>query len=274
MGLSLEFIKDRAVKTISAATQIAATWTWQEKSIADMQSALTAVVGDKKAKPPVIGQEELVSQSEQTMLAARGAWDTQLDTLHRWTVQGVGMARTRFRNDPAKLAQLASLTTDSNSRSETLAEALAWESAWASVDPAWVPMPANTLSAFKALRKQCAEDLQTAYSDARADWRTESGKLAQMGRDLEDTNEAWYADATRAFPAGTPEGDMIRGTIPHHLHPAAEAAHAAGTAGESCETIGPAAHARSSLLFIRALRSPKAPRRGVLPVADRGLAVG
>ncbi|MGB8168000.1 MAG: hypothetical protein WCF18_10950 [Chthoniobacteraceae bacterium] len=214
MGLSLDFIKDRAVKTISAATQIAATWTWQEKSIAEMQSALAAIIGDKDAKPPVTGLEETVSQSEQGMLAARGAWDGPLDTLHRWTVQGVGMARNRFRNDPAKLAQLAGLTADSNSRTETLAEALAWESAWASVDPAWAPMPANTLTAFKALRKQCNEELQTAYSERRAEWRRQSGKLAQLGRDLEDLNEAWYADATRAFPAGTPEGDMIRGTIP------------------------------------------------------------
>ncbi|SRR5260221_3859436 len=75
-------------------------------------------------------------------------------------------------------------------------------------------MPANMLTAFNALRKQCNEDLQNAYSAARSDWRNESGKLAQMGRDLEDTNEAWYADALRAFAAGTPEGDMIRGTIP------------------------------------------------------------
>jgi len=27
-------------------------------------------------------------------------------------------------------------------------------------------------------------------------------------------NVAWYADATRVFLAGTPEGDMIRSTVP------------------------------------------------------------
>ena len=34
MGESVDFIKDRAVKTISAANQIAGTWVWQEKPIA------------------------------------------------------------------------------------------------------------------------------------------------------------------------------------------------------------------------------------------------
>ena len=80
MGLSLDFIKDRAVKTISAATQVAATWTWQEKSIAGMQSGLNAIIGDKNAQPPLVGVEEIVSQVEQAMLVLRGAWDGPLDT--------------------------------------------------------------------------------------------------------------------------------------------------------------------------------------------------
>lgn len=35
-----------------------------------------------------------------------------------------------------------------------------------------------------------------------------------MSRALEDLNEAWSADALRAFLEGTPGGDMIRGTVP------------------------------------------------------------
>jgi len=214
MGESIDFIKDRAVKTISAAKTLAASWTWSEKSIADYQAQLETIIGNKQINPPVIGQEEIVSADEQAMKAARGTWDDALDQLHRYTVQGVGMAKNRFRNEPAKLAQLDSLTAKGNSRSKTLAEALAWESAWASIDPAWAPLPANTLTAFKTLRKRCNEDLQTAYSDAQSTWRNSAEKLAQMAADLEDINEAWYADATRIFLAGTPEGDMIRGTIP------------------------------------------------------------
>ena len=233
MGESVDFIKDRALKTISAAKKLAPGWVWQEKTIEQLQAELTAITGDSSATPPVVGQEEVVCRTEQVMLAARGVWDTQLDILHRWTVQGIGMAKTRHRDDPAVLAVLSPLAGNSNSRSETLKEALAWESAWARVDPAWSPLPANTFTNFKTLRRQCAEPLQTTYSDARTAWRAESGKLAGLAAALEALNEAWYADATRVFPVGTPEGEMIRSTVPTTYTAPAEAAPAKASAPSS-----------------------------------------
>jgi hypothetical protein len=214
MAETIEFIKDRATKTISAAKQVATFWTWQELTIDEIQTALTAITGNSSATPPVVGQEEIASQAEQAMLAARGAWDAQLDELHRRTVQGVSMAKNRNRNNPANLAVLAGLTARGTSRAETLAEALAWESAWANIDPAWSPLPANTLAAFGVLRKLCAEDLQQGYMDEQADYRQAAEKLADMAAALEQTVEAWYADATAVFPVGTPQGDMIRSTVP------------------------------------------------------------
>ncbi len=214
MGESTDFVKDRASKTISAAQQIAAAWTWQEKTIPQMQAALVAIIGDNTAMPPVVGQEETASAAEQVMLAARGNWDVQLDILHRRTVQGVGMVRNKYRGDAAKLAVVGGLTARGSSRKETLDEALAWESAWSQVDPTWAPLPANTLAAFKTLRNQCEEGLRNAYSDAQSASREEVGRLAAVVAVMEDINVAWYADATRVFPEGTPEGDMIRSTIP------------------------------------------------------------
>lgn len=221
MGESTDFVKDRGIKTISAAQQIAGSWTWQEKTIPQMQAALVAIIGDNTATPPVVGQEETASAVEQVMLAARGTWDVQLDVLHRRTVQGVGMVRNKYRGDAAKLAVVGNLTARGSSRKETLDDALAWESAWGQVDAAWAPLPANTLAAFKTLRNQCEEGLRDAYSDAQSAWRKEVGRLAELVAAMEDINQAWYADATRVFPAGTPEGDMIRGTIPTTYHPPA-----------------------------------------------------
>ena len=219
MGQSIDFIKNRATKTISAATQIAGQWVWQEQTLAQMQAALTSIIGDASAVPPIPGQEEVTSAAQQVMLAARGIWDAQLDVLHHRTVQGVGMVKNRLRDNPAKLAVVSYLTANSNSRAETLKEALAWESAWAQVDAAWSPLPANTLPAFQTLRNQCEEGLQKAYSDAISAWREEAETLTDLGRQLEDINVAWYADATMIFAAGTPEGDMIRGTIPTTYSP-------------------------------------------------------
>jgi len=214
MGESTDFVKDRAVKTISAAEQIAATWVWQEKTIVQMQAALVAIIGDNTAVPPVVGQEETAAAAKQVMLAARGNWDVPLDILHTRTVQGVGMSKNRHRDNPAKLAVLGGLSARGDSRKEKLEEALAWESAWSQVDAAWAPLPANTLAAFKTLRNQCEEGLKDAYSDAHSAWRKEEGELAEVVRVMEDINQAWYADATKVFPEGTAEGDMIRGTIP------------------------------------------------------------
>jgi hypothetical protein len=217
----MEFVKDRSTKTLSAAKQLASQWVWQEKTVAEMEAALLAIIGDKDATPSVLGQEEITSQAEQAMLAARGAWDAQLDTLHRRTMQGVGMARSRHRDDPAKRSVLDPLSARGDSRAVILAEALDWESAWAQVEPTWSPLPANTLAAFQALRRACTEDLKTAYSDARAAWRAQAEKLNEMAGALDDASMAWYADATRVFPAGTAEGDMLRGTIPTTYSPPA-----------------------------------------------------
>lgn len=219
MGESTDFVKDRATKTISAALQLAALWSWQEKTIPQMQLGLVAIIGDNTATPPIVGQEEAASAAEQVMLAARGNWDAQLDVLHSRTVQGVSMIKNKYRDNAAKLAVVGGLAARGSSRKETLEEALAWESAWAQADPTWSPLPANTLAGFKTLRNQCEEGLRTAYADAQSAWREQAGKLAAVVAVMEDINVAWYADATRVFPAGTPEGDMIRGTIPTTYSP-------------------------------------------------------
>src|SRR5437773_1493476 len=127
MGESIDFIKDRATKTISAAKQLAPGWVWQEMSPDDMLTALTAIIGDSTMTPPINGQEQILSEAEQTMLASRGMWDGKLDLLHRRTVQAVGILKNRYRDNSPILAVLAPLTANSNSRAATLAEALALE---------------------------------------------------------------------------------------------------------------------------------------------------
>ena len=214
MTETLNFIKDRAVKTISAAKSLAATWLWTEKPPTQMQADLCAIIGNPAASPPILGQEQVASTAEQTAVAANALWDAQLTELHQRTVMALGMLRNRQRHNAAASAVLQGLSASSHSHKETLAEALALESAWNSLDPAWSPTASNTLPAFKALRKQCAEDLLTAASDAHSNWRSEVGKLNALASALEASNEAWYADATKVFSDATPAGQMIRATVP------------------------------------------------------------
>jgi len=219
MSETIGFIKDRAVKTISAAKQLANQWTWPELTPDQMQAALWAITGNSSVTPPIIGQEEITSAAKRRRDAAYGRWETQLGELHRRTVQAVGMIKNKLRNDPALLAVVSGLSASSNSHKETLDEALALESAWTNLLPAWSPTTTNTLAAFRVLRKQCAEDLQSAFSDAHTEWRSEVTTLNAMADALEQSDEAWYADATRVFAVGTPEGDMIRSTVPTTYSP-------------------------------------------------------
>jgi hypothetical protein len=221
MAQSIEFIKDRATKTISAAKAVALVWKWQEQTIPQLQAGLTAIIGDDKATPPALGQEKITSAAEKEMTNARAAWDSSLDNLHRLTMQGISMAKNHFRDDDIKMSLVQDLTARGDSRAGILDEALEWETAWNKVDPAWNPLPANTLPLFNALRLQCLEGLQSDYKDKLSTWREQAGLLAQLARTLEDTNEAWYSDAEDVFPAGTAEGDMIRGTIPTTYNPPA-----------------------------------------------------
>ncbi|MEI7534553.1 MAG: hypothetical protein WCK57_09300 [Verrucomicrobiae bacterium] len=216
---SIIFVKERATKTIAAAQQLAAQWTWQEKTIPQMKAALTAITGDNTVTPPVIGQEKTASAAEKAMTDARALWDKSLDQLHRLTMQGVSMAKSRYRNDPVKLALVENLTARGDSRPVILDEALEWETAWNEVEPTWNPLPANTLTAFGALRAQCLKALQDDYKNKNSAWREQAGILNQLVANLEDMNVAWYSDATDVFAEGTAEGDMIRGTIPTTCSP-------------------------------------------------------
>ncbi len=221
MSETIGFIKDRAVKTISAAKQLEPGWVWSEDTPAGMQTRLETITGNSTGTPPVVGQEEIVSQKVRALNLALGGWVTQLNELHRRTVQCTGMIKNKFRDDPANRAVVSSLTAGSHSRPETLAEALALESAWGKVAPDWSPTKVNTLAAFGVMRKLCAEDLQQAFSDAHSDWRKAVETLNSMASGLEQADEAWYADATHVFGIGTPEGDMIRSTVPTTYTPPA-----------------------------------------------------
>ena len=229
MRESNDFIKDRTTQTISAAKTLAPQWTFQQKTIAQMQADLTAVIGDSTVNPPIPGQEKTTLTAEATMNTAGATWDTGLNTLHRRTMQGVGMIKNRYKDDAVKLALVAHLTAAGDSMAGILSEALDLETAWTKTDATWSPVTTNTLATFSALRMQCLVTFQEDFKDKRSAWREQAGIEDQMFAALEATNVAWYTDALRVFPLGTPEGSMIRGTIPTTYVPRKAKKTATGT---------------------------------------------
>ena len=210
----IESVKRRARATISAVKAVAAKWIWQEQSADQMEAELEAIIGNNNTTPPIVGQEEIASKAQAAAHNAESNWKAQIKDLHQRTVQGLNMAKTKFRNEPVSYGVVSSLHADGTTTEEILSQALAWESAWGQIAATWNPSATNTFADYKTLRKQCAEESQIALKDAASAASEETGKLEQMASNLNDVIIAWYADATRMFPAGTPEGDMIRSTIP------------------------------------------------------------
>ena len=193
----------RARATRSAQNSVKDVWVWDEKTIADWDAA----IADTQA-----GQQA-VAANEADLLARRGSLDNALSDLADQTRRGLALAKIRYRNDGARRTVVARLTGRSDSRTRALESASAWASAWAELDPAFAPTTGSTLAAFNTLRARC-ETLQNEYAQARADLRASAETQNRRAARLDGDCKAWYAAATRIFPASTAEGAMIRGTIP------------------------------------------------------------
>ena len=81
---SIAFIIDRASKSTAVAITFTAQWTWDEKTPAQHDAMRTGVEFTEAAGETL----------KATMLQARSNLDDALDQYHRWTVQGLSLART------------------------------------------------------------------------------------------------------------------------------------------------------------------------------------
>lgn len=212
---------DRTQKSVSVYLAISSDWTWDERTVAQYEAQ----------KATLEAQLDISAQKNADMLEKRGILDAALDTLARNTTTGVGLARVKWRNDPTKKSILKDLTARGDSRATIRDEARAWQKAWEKLDPAWVPVPGLTLTAFTAARlaiegndtvQPPVKGFADHYSDTVAALRDSEETLNGLFADAEETNQAWYRAATIVFAAGTPNGDLVRGQVPTTYDPAHE----------------------------------------------------
>ena len=197
------FFKERALATRSAQIIVALIWVWLEKTVAQWTTHIDAF----------LAQEEAAADANAVADARRSELDAKLEEVHQRTQQGLSFFKTACRNDVVKTGALRSLTAIGNSRALILEEALSFEAAWEELDPTWEPMTGQTLALFKVLREE-GETCMEAYVAAKAAWRHETEGWNRLGEVIGQDCIAWYSVATQVFPEGTPEGDMIRGTVP------------------------------------------------------------
>ena len=217
--LTHAFIIDRASKSTAVAVTFTALWTWEEKTPAQHDAQRVGVEA----------ADALAATKQAAMLGARANFDNALDQYHLWTAQALGMARNKARGDAGKRATLSTLGAGSSSRTGIREEGKRWLAWWLQFDPAWVPLTGLTPAAFTALKVQIegvdnpggvsTPGLADLYDTKHGEWRAQVETADGLALALEDINEAWYAAATLVFPAGTPQGDLIRGQVPTTYNP-------------------------------------------------------
>ncbi len=226
LNTSIDFLKDRVDKTRSVQTQIAATWLWPLRTVAQWQA--DGAVLDKT----VPGSLANVADEAHTLAeAARGDLDTRLAAIHAQTVAVSGVMRARVSRQPESKPVVDELSASAESRDGMEKEGTALLSAWKLEfgGAAFDPGPGLTYDGFRDLFHGHAANpgatppvlampslraLKEAYSDKQTIDRQETGrlnaKLVTVERDCQD----WYAEATKVFVEGSEIGDLIRSEVP------------------------------------------------------------
>jgi len=228
LNTSIEFLKTRVDKTLSVQTQIAETWLWRHKTIAEWEAVSTAL---DKTVAGSLAQVAIAAHTE--FESATGVLDTRFKAIHAITVPIVEAMRTEASRDSEHTPVVNELSARGTSRRETEDEGTAMLSAWDLEfgGPAFAPAPgdAMTFASFRALFYGRAanpeatppvtaipslRDLKKLQSDKATIDRRETGRvnkrLALIQKDCQD----WYAEAARFFPAGTEIGDLLRSEVP------------------------------------------------------------
>ena len=203
MKTEVQFVLDRANATISVAAAIQTDWVWSEETIAQMQTATKALAA----------QADLSDSKNTALTKAIAQKNAAFGNYHQITVTLLGMTKTHYRNNSAATATLKNLHAKGQSDQDILDEGAKFAKAWAELDAAYVPDQGWTLAAFQAAGADCATKL-SAVTTADVAWSSESATTDELAAEVEDTNIAWYADATRKFGPNTEHGKTIRQEVP------------------------------------------------------------
>lgn len=203
MTISVDYIVQRLRTTRAAQERLKDTWVWKKKTLAQWDSDISALDDARDAYADAVTLED----------GARGAQSEALDRLHAKTKLAVGVAKAEFADDPAVKAAFAPLTAARTSLTARVSAAQALASAWQQHAPDWEPAPGFTLADYDALRAEVAGKRQ-ALESAVATTRQKNAELGTLAKSLDKETKAWYAVATRIFPADTAEGALLRAELP------------------------------------------------------------
>jgi hypothetical protein len=207
MKTDVQFVLDRARATNAAALAIMADWKWSEKSVEQMTADAQSLAA----------QAGLSDTADTALTNATNQKKAAFAGYHATTVMLLGMTKTHYRNQPAALATLKGLQALGKCEQDILDEGATLAKIWEQLDATYVPDQGWTLTAFQAAGTSTAATVG-ALTTANVAWSNTSAQTDEQADAVEDTNVAWYADATKKFGPDTPHGVMIRQTVPTTTH--------------------------------------------------------
>jgi len=218
INTSIDFLKTRVDQTLSVQREIAATWTWSEKTLAAWEADSLQL---DKTQPNTVAAKAIAAATRAD--SARSVLDLRLGELHAQTVTAVGVMRVRAERSPEHRDVVNELSARGDSRRVIEDEATAMLSAWTEeFGENFAPAPGVTYDGFKKLlfgdeqadpKLPSLRALKQALSDAATVARRETGRLSVLLNRVETDAQQWYAEATSVFKAGTEIGDLIRSGI-------------------------------------------------------------
>ena len=227
---SRAFVKERTEKTRAAQATLStdSAWTWPGKTLAAWDADINAM---DATVPASLAKN--TQAFEVDMLAARGILDARFDLIHKYTLLTVGVMRVRAATLPGLRDIVDDLSARGDSRRAVEEEAdsllAAWEEWEQQLLTTFSPAPGKTLADFKIYLEggllpggpplPALPTLKKTYKAALTKWRRSEGQLNALYSRCEDECVAWYGEATAVWPAGTAEGDMIRGQVPTDYNP-------------------------------------------------------
>ncbi len=218
----------RTEKTTAVQTTLAAlpadSWTWPSKTTAAWTADVEQLDG---AKSGTLAHKATAAATDKSIQFA--ALDARYKALHTRTLQAVGVMRSRALADLTLRPVVNELSARGDSNRATEEEGEELLAAWSQeFGEDFIPAPGNTFAAFRELYEgsitvPTLRKLKSNYREAIAKARRAAGDFNALISRLEDECVQWYAEATAVFPAGTTNGDLIRGQIPTSYSPAAAA---------------------------------------------------
>ena len=225
---SVAFALHRATKTTAAQVTVAATWMWDAKNSSEWAADLAQTDGGVPGTLAYFANRDHV-----LYVNARGPLTARYADMKARTLQAVKLMRGRALRDRNLAPAVDELSAKGNTWTTIESEAEDCLAVWTTTfgGAAYTPVATNTYAKFKALFEGAPavpgvpgvpavpavpslRALKTPYHDALAVARVSVGRYNALISRLEDDSVQWYGDATAVFLAGTPEGDMIRSTVP------------------------------------------------------------